>query len=192
MSNSASLAAAKNRRSRPSSVQIQQPPTQQEQLNTRPRTQLEVIQHINSRISVLENNNLQLNNNESGNFVTKRELELLKLEGSVTSTLDNKITNNVDSNSKEITLLKNANTQLSKSLNEMNSMIMMIKANLLTHTNELNELKIDFNKFIEENFEEQPGEQKVEQLDEPLEKQPNETKDSVNDELIQLNINEKK
>ena len=157
MSNAASLASVKNRRSRPpQTVQFQQQQKQQQSpqqnmlLNTNnankePITPLNLLKKHDVKIYCLEkrleeyNQGANLNNNQQ-EYVTKQDLELLKFDNSVTSKVDNKLSNVVDTNTKDIVAIKLAVTQFTKSFGELNSQIQMLKATVLSQGNEIEEL----------------------------------------------------
>ena len=108
MSNSASLAAAKNRRSRPANVQFNT--VNEEEKVQKPKiTPLEMLKNHDYKIFLLEEK-MKETKLEDGdnihNYVTKKELELFKVENSVSSKVDNKIKNTVDDNCANISDLK--------------------------------------------------------------------------------------
>ena len=160
MSNSASLAAAKKRRSQPAYPQQQQ--TNQKiatnssnNMNNQnrpatPTTPLQLLKLHDYRLFSLEKK--YESNNED--LVTRREFELLQLDNSVKSKPDNMVSNKVENNCTEITGLKTNVAKLTKIVNEANMLMQTMRATILSQTNELNEIrefKAEFNKFIEEN-----------------------------------------
>ena len=213
MSNAASLAAAKKRRTQQPAIQFQQQQQQQQSCkkpvensmlnsttNNTPTTPINLLKRHDYRIfcleKMLENNNIgQFSNNETQDFITKNDFELFKLENSITSKIDNKITNKVDNNSNELLALKTTVTQLNKSVGEMNGIIQMLKATVLSQTNELSELRDTLAHFFEqekneEQAEEQVTEQAEEQVTEQAEEQ-NKEDSNVDENSVKLNINEK-
>ena len=170
MSTSASVAAAKKRRSQPtlsrqpissssssSATSCQrnnnnckiQTTYKSEQGHTTP---LQLLKQHDYRIHCLENTS----HNLDGDYATKKDLELLTLERSTSSIVDNKITNKIENNSGEIISLRNTINQLTRTIKEANNTITTMKATLLPITSELTELKqlkIDFYNFIENNVQ---------------------------------------
>ena len=169
MSNSASIAAAKKRRSQPQ-YSTQQQTNQKVATNSatnsatnnnlqnttqinRPVTQIELLKQHDYKLYCLEKKIDSVNED----LVTKRDLELLSLDNSVTNKTDNIATNKIENNCKDITTLKTTVSKLTKSVSDTNALTQSMRATLLSQTNELNELKqfkIDFYKFIEEQTEE--------------------------------------
>ena len=130
--------------------------------------------------------------NNAETYVTQQDLELFKLENSSVTKVDNKVTNKVDVNSNDIKLLKNTNLDLTKRLVEMNGVVQMLKATVLTQTTEFNDLKRDFYKFFEEqelNNDEQEGTQEGTQKGT---QEHTELDNNEEGELVQLKVSEKK
>jgi len=154
MSNAASLAAAKKRRSQQPNVHFQERvsnktnsktnsktnnDTNTNTQNSEPTTPNNLLRQHDYRLFCLEK---QFGQNE--NYITKNDLELFKLNNSVNSVnsnLDNKVLNNVGTNSSELASLKLTVTQLNKNVTDMNGVIQMLRATVMTQTNELTELK---------------------------------------------------
>ena len=143
MSNSASLAAAKNRRSRPANVQFNT--VNEEEKVQKPKiTPLEMLKNHDYKIFVIEEKMKEIkleDSDNNSNYVTKKDLELFKVENSVSSKVDNKIKNTVDDNCVNINNLKTNLTSVSKIISDLNSTIQMLKAASISQTQELNELR---------------------------------------------------
>ena len=160
MSNSASLAAAKNRRSRQPNAQFKQDEQYNENISIKegkPVKPLELLKNHDYRIFCLEKNPStntnsvsNSNSNLESEYVTKKEFELLQLTNSNTSKSDNKITNTVDSHTNEISTLKTTVLQLNKNLNDANSLIMTMRASLLSQANDINQLRSEFGEIIQQ------------------------------------------
>ena len=160
MSNSASLAAAKNRRSRQPNAQFKQDEQYNENISIKegkPVKPLELLKSHDYRIFCLEKNPStntnsvsNSNSNLESEYVTKKEFELLQLTNSNTSKSDNKITNTVDSHTNEISTLKTTLLQLNKNLNDANSLIMTMRASLLSQANDINQLRSEFGEIIQQ------------------------------------------
>ena len=143
MSNSASIAAAKKRRSQQPNIQPQfQNQTinnleNPHERNTNPR---ELLKEHDYKIFCLEkkiNEEYQIEN----------RMDLLQLNE---SKFNNSITNQVESNSANILSNNTKITTLTKNINEMNTLIQTMHATILSQTTELNELKKVFSKYNEE------------------------------------------
>ena len=156
MSNSASIAAAKKRRSQPvvntkttSQQQHQQQQQQQEKISP-----LNLLQKHDFKLFNLEKNFELLKEN----LVSKNDLESFELSGSSNSKVNNLLENNIQNNNNEILSLKVITNKLLKEQAEANSMIQTLHASLLSQTNiinELKQLKLDFNKYIEDSQKEE-------------------------------------
>lgn len=154
MSNSASIAAAKNRRARPTQVTFQENPknTENKQLTKEkidekkensklpiPKTPLQALNQHNYRLNILEN---IIQNYNFKDYISKQDLELFKIEHKISNKIDktnNSIDNQVNSNCLDIISLKNSYTLLEKSIDDLKSNITILNASLLTLTNDFNE-----------------------------------------------------
>jgi len=150
MSNSASIAAAKKRRSQPV-VNTKTTSQQREQntINQEKISPLNLLQKHDFKLFTLEKN-LEL---LKENLVTKKDLESFEVPETNNSKVNNSLENNIQNNNNEISSLKLITNKLLKEQSEANSMIQTLHASLLTQTNIINDfkqLKLDFNKFIEE------------------------------------------
>jgi hypothetical protein len=152
MSNSASIAAAKKRRSQPvvnTKTTSQQQRQQQNSINQEKISPLNLLQKHDFKLFTLEKN-LEL---LKENLVTKKDLESFEVPENSNSKVNNSLENNIQNNNNEISSLKLITNKLLKEQSEANSMIQTLHASLLTQTNiinELKQLKLDFNKFIED------------------------------------------
>ena len=143
MSNSASLAAAKNRRSRPTNVQFNSVNDEQK-VEKKTITPIQMLMNHDYKIFLLEEKMKEIKLEDGDNmynYVTKKELELFKVENSVSSKVDNKIKNTVDDNCANISDLKTNLNNVSKIITDLNSTIQMLKAASISQTHELNELR---------------------------------------------------
>lgn len=143
MSNSASLAAAKNRRSRPTNVQLNSA-NDEVKVEKPTITPIQMLKNHDYKIFLLEEKMKEIKLEDGDNiynYVTKKELELFKVENSVSSKVDNKIKNTVDDNCANISDLKTNLNNVSKIITDLNSTIQMLKAASISQTQELNELR---------------------------------------------------
>ena len=159
MSNSASLAAAKKRRSQPANIPLSNEKQQQQQKQPQPQntqppinvTPAQLLKTHNYKLYLLEKNFESLKDD----LVTKNDLELLhfnKLGASPHLQLDNKIINTIENTNTDILALKREIKQLTTNITEVTSLAQTMRATILSQTNEieqLKELKTDFYKFLE-------------------------------------------
>ena len=153
MSNSAAMAAAKRRQvPAPTSTSSSrtQPNTNkklafEQQLQNTPESQkrysvVELLKMHDYKLFSLEKE-IRLKNVDNNDFITKHDLEQLQMESSVSTKLDNKTLNKIDGNCSDLSALKNTVSTLNKSMQNANSLITMMKATLLSQSNELKELR---------------------------------------------------
>jgi hypothetical protein len=189
MSSSAALAGAKKRRN----VGFQSDNSKTEQ--TLPKNNISIPQKPTTMIEVVKKHDLKLFSLERK--FEKFEENLTKLEKmpnkkdldlpiNSTSKLDNNINNKVETNTNEIINLKATVNNLTKKLNETNSLVTTLRASLIAQTttlNSLNQLKLEFNNYVEKNKIEKVTEVKAEVKDEVIDEVKDEVIDEVKDEV---------
>ena len=145
MSSSAALAAAKKRRN----VSFGQDSAntsntiKEEQKLKQPVTHIDLLKQHDYKIYQITN---QLEKLEE---MSARKDDL-GLQSTIVSHVDNDISNKVETNNSEITILKATVGKLTKTINDTNSLVTTLRASLLSQTNALNQLKKEMHEFIKE------------------------------------------
>jgi len=145
MSNSASLAAAKKRRSQPVKTSKQDSINTQnnKEYNQAPVTPVQLLKTHDMKIFALENKLLSLNDE----IITKTNLDLLQLNDSQNTKINNSVINQVENNNTNISNLKTHVTTFSDNMNELKSTIQLLHATILSQKQEIEEIKQFMNKI---------------------------------------------
>ena len=142
MSTSASLAAAKKRRG-------VQNDTKNDMNNNMSKNNINndfrqeivsipnMIRRHEMRLYKLEKRSSENNNNE---YATKKDLELLPIEKNISGN-NSKYDNMFENNKEELSTLKNNIQSLTKTVNEMNSILQGLRATIITQESDISSLK---------------------------------------------------
>lgn len=153
MSTAASLASAKKRRGPQYNDNLQTNNLQKQNNNINKKigddfkqeqlTNYQLLSRHEFRLYNLEkmySNLKNTNENTDSEYITKKDLELFSLENNFSGiNLNNtKLLNDLENSKGEISQLKNNIQNLTKTVNEMNSIIQTLRAKIITQDNETN------------------------------------------------------